>query len=118
MILIVVIFGAAMPNYVRPRGQTSAATASPVTVLAQQKVGIYNTATISSFDGQALVLRLTMSMNFLFRAGNAVPVISSYSAEKWGLVDREIWNSKRAAHPVGVYICDCQAGLSSETHRR
>ncbi|MDB6027191.1 MAG: hypothetical protein JWM68_3414 [Verrucomicrobiales bacterium] len=71
----------AIPANVKTRGAGSSTTVNAVTVLQRQSVGIYDTVTLSSKDGSALLEWL--NSNRFFTPSNALPVISSYAAQGW-----------------------------------
>jgi hypothetical protein len=84
LLLLLLLVVVALPNFVRSRGVSSVASADSVEVLNRQSVGIYDTTTLTSADGRALLDWLN-SYGFHTPA-TALPVISDYSKQGWVFV--------------------------------
>jgi hypothetical protein len=79
--LTLALLFAMLPNFVLVRGLMSVSTASSVTVLDRRTVGVYDTVTLSSRDGRALLDWL--NLHGFYTSTNALPVISSYATHGW-----------------------------------
>jgi hypothetical protein len=74
-------FLALIPHFVKARGEPPGATDASVKILGRKSVGIYDTVTLSSKDGGALLDWL--NANQFSTPTNALPIISSYASQGW-----------------------------------
>ncbi len=82
LILLVLTGLLVLPNFVQSRGTSSVSQAlDSVNVLNQQRVGIYDTATVSGRDGRALLDWL--NTHGFHTPASALPVISNYVRQGW-----------------------------------
>ena len=84
VLLLLLLLVVALPNFVRSRGVSSVASADSVKVLTRQVVGIYDTTTLTSADGRALLHWL--NRHGFHTPATALPVISDYSKQGWMFV--------------------------------
>jgi len=103
VLLLLLLVVVALPNFVRSRGASGVASADSVEVLNRQSVGIYDTTTLTSADGRALLDWL--NSHGFHTPVTALPVISDYSKQGWVFVavtinrDAPVIDSSRP-HPL------------------
>ncbi len=84
-LFFLILGGLGLPNLTKARAGGSSATAgNSVEILNQERVGIYETVTLSGTDGRDLLDWLNTHQ--FYTPTNALPILSRYAAQKWVFV--------------------------------